>query len=205
VIGNHVDPDHWPETAPNPSGRLRVGWMGSDSHFRDIKLAYPALQWAAEQGHEVVLIGYDPHWRPQCTLGAHSGLRYGDQFGFPYTWIPWVDPREFERPRVAWPIDIGLAPLERTTFNLGKSDVKWGEYVMSGAATIASAGTVYGEIAHGETGLLANSPEAFHRLTRELCQNPRLREQLVLGAEQHWRERRLITQHTHEWQEAIRG
>jgi hypothetical protein len=59
VVGNHIDPDDWPEPVPR-DGPIRVGWMGSDSHFRDVKLIYPALAWAARNGCEVVLIGYDP-------------------------------------------------------------------------------------------------------------------------------------------------
>jgi glycosyltransferase involved in cell wall biosynthesis len=207
VCGNHVDPDHWPEPIPpREDGRLRIGWMGSDSHFRDIKLVYAALKWAADQGHEVVLIGYDPRWHPQCAVEGISGLKRGEAFGFPYTMIPWVDPAQFERPRVAWPLDIAFAPVERTQFNLGKSDVKFLEYSMSGAVTVASNIEVYSRsIRHGETGFLAGSPREFWDLTRQLCADRKLRERTVKAAVQYVKEERLISQHAHEWRDAISG
>lgn len=202
VIGNHLDPDDWPEPVPR-TGRLRVGWMGSDSHFRDVKLAYPALKWAADHGCEIVIIGYDPRWHPQCAVAGISGLRRGDEFGFPYTLIPWIDPAEFERPKATWPLDVALAPLELTTFNLGKSDVKFLEYAMSGAATVASNLPVYQSIRHGETGFLAGSPEELLRWTQELCTNERLRRELAAAAREYVLAERLIAQHAHEWEEAI--
>jgi glycosyltransferase involved in cell wall biosynthesis len=201
VVGNHVDPADWPEPVPS-TGKLRVGWMGSDSHFRDIKLAYPALQWAAEAGHEVVLIGYDPRWHPQCAVAGISGLRRGELFGFPYLSIPWVDPQHFKR--AAYPLDVALAPLERTDFNLGKSDVKFLEYTMSGAATVASNVEVYSRsIRHGETGLLAGSREELLRCVQRLCADRGLRDRLAKNAAQYVREERCIDQHADEWREAV--
>ena len=204
VVGNHLDPDDWPDPAPS-GGRLRVGWMGSDSHFRDIKLAYPALKWAADMGHEVVLIGYDPRWHPQCAVAGVAGLKRGETFGFPYTLVPWVDPQRFDRPKVAWPPDVALAPLELTTFNLGKSDVKTLEYGMSGAAVVASNLPVYQSIRHGETGFLAGSREEMLHWTKLLCTNDRLRQESVAALQQYIRDERLIGQHAHEWEEAITG
>lgn len=205
ICGNHLDPDHWPDPIPpRDDGKLRVGWMGSDSHFRDIKLAYPALKWAADQGHEVVLIGYDPRWHPQSAVTGIGGLKRGERFGFPYTLIPWVDPAKFERPRVAWPLDIALAPLERTTFNLGKSDVKVLEYAMSGAAVIASNIEVYNRtIRHGETGFLAGGREELLYWTRELCTNARLRKDTAAAVAAYAREERTIHKHTREWLDAV--
>jgi glycosyltransferase involved in cell wall biosynthesis len=202
VVGNHLDPDDWPDPTPR-DGPLRVGWMGSDSHFRDIKLAYPALKWAADHGCEVVIIGYDPSWQPQCAVQGISGLKRGDAFGFPYTWIPWIDPAQFQRPKVAWPLDVALAPLELTTFNLGKSDVKLLEYAMSGAVTVASNLPVYQSIRHGDTGFLAGSREELLHWTRELCLNDQLREQVARNARDYVMQERLISQHAHEWREAI--
>lgn len=207
VCGNHVDPADWPVRIPRVD-RLRVGWMGSPSHVWDVKLAYPALKWAADQGHQVVIVGYDPGWWPQTALKRQGGRlvpdpRHDNPFGFPYTHVPWVDPRDFDRSLAAYPLDVALAPLRRDEHTLGKSDVKYLEYSMSGAATVASSGTVYHEILHGETGLLAGSPREMLRWTQELCRNDRLRDDLASNAAQYIRENRLISQHTHEWTEAV--
>lgn len=200
VCGNHVDPAAWP-VRDDHDGPLRVGWMGSDSHFRDVKLAYPALKLAHDLGCQVVIIGYDPKWRPQTRI---SGLQQGESIGFDYEHIEWVDPRQWKRG--AFPLDIAIAPLERNEFTLGKSDVKFLDYTMSGAATVASY-TVYSDsIVHGETGLLGTSREELARNVHTLIRNPELRERLVTNAQQYVRENRLITlpQNLEPWQEAIR-
>lgn len=204
VVGNHVDPDDWPERLPTSDGRLRVGWMGSDSHLWDLELVYPALKWAADEGCEVVFIGYDPQWRPQAPIRSEAARR-GATFGFQYTHIPWVDPATFERPRVAWPLDIGLAPLKRNAFNLAKSDVKFLEMAMSGAATVASNVVYSGSVRHGETGLLAETPEHFKRCVQELVRQPRLRERLASASAQYVREERTIDKYADDWREAVIG
>jgi glycosyl transferase family 1 len=186
VCGNQVDPDDWP-TYKESSIRLRVGWMGSQSHLWDLQLVRPALKWAAEEGHEVVLIGYDPGWN------------------FPYRHIPWRDPKEFDRAREAWPLDIGLIPLRRDEHSLGRSDVKWLEYTMSGAVTIAQNVEVYGEIEHGQTGLLAGSPAEFLYWTTYLCERPAERERLSRAAEAYIQSERTIKCRRSEWEAAIFG
>ena len=201
VCGNHVDPDDWP-VVPLHGGPLRVGWMGSESHLWDIRLAYPALAWAAGAGFDVKIIGYDPRWRPG-EIRLHS-LRV-DSDGFDYDHIPWIDPRQFDRSRAVYPLDVALAPLRRDSFTLGKSDVKILEYGMSGATVIASSGTVYNSIRHLETGILAGSPEEFWMWTQRLCQDEKLRVELGDNLRQYIREERLVDQHTHDWEKAILG
>jgi glycosyltransferase involved in cell wall biosynthesis len=204
VVGNHIDPDDWPEPVPR-DGPIRVGWMGSDSHFRDVKLIYPALAWAARNGCEVVLIGYDPRWHPQCAVDGISGLSYGDEFGFPHRQIPWVDPQQYGRDKAVYPLDIALAPLEVTAFNLGKSDVKALEYGMSGAAVVAQNMPVYQTLRHGDTGFLAGSPAEFLYWTQQLVTNERLRRESADALQAYIREERLIEHHAGEWREAITG
>jgi glycosyltransferase involved in cell wall biosynthesis len=199
VCRNHVNLTDWPE--PIPSDRLRVGWMGSAQHARDIKLVADAMTWAKGQGHRVVHMGHDPR--------ASDGVTDPVALDACFAWsviltdqIPWVDPEEYHR--TALPIDIGLCPLERNDHTLGKSDVKWLEYTMSGAATIASSGTVYRDIVHGETGILAGSPDEFTYWTKELCRNHALREELVANAREHvCANRTLQVQGKEEWGAAL--
>jgi glycosyltransferase involved in cell wall biosynthesis len=187
VCGNHVDPDDWP-TEKEQSIRLRIGWMGSQSHLWDLELARPALQWASEAGHEVVLIGYKPAWR------------------FPFRHIPWRDPKEFDRQREAWPLDIGLIPLRRDEHSLGRSDVKTLEYAMSDTAVIAQNVEVYsGTVRHGETGFLAGSPAEFLHWTKVLCENPRTREDVIRANADYVRSERTIHHHLNDWKAAIFG
>lgn len=188
VCGNHVELDRWPAPVPAEDGRLRVGYMGSESHRWDLKLAFPALKWAADNGHHVVLIGHDPQWR-----------RYMD-----YTHVPWTTPAEYRR--TALPLDIGLAPLRHDTHTLGKSDIKALEYWMSGAAVIASNMPVYNQtVKHFENGILAGSREEMWIWTQRLCNDRGLREALVDAGQEYVREERDIIKHADEWREAVLG
>jgi hypothetical protein len=199
VCRNHVNTDDWLD--PDPSERLRVGWMGSAQHARDIKLVHGAMAWANGQGHEVVHMGHDP--RESKGVTHPSALDACLAWGTVITrQIPWVDPEDYHR--TALPIDIGLAPLERNDHTLGKSDVKWLEYTMAGAVTIASSGTVYRDIVHGETGILAGSPEEFLHWTQRLCQDSTLREELVRNAQAYVRANRTMqVQGKNEWEAAL--
>jgi glycosyltransferase involved in cell wall biosynthesis len=189
VCSNHVDADDWPEPQERPQ-HLRVGWMGSPSHEWDIELMWPALSWSERQRHEIVIVGHDPKWYRHLT----------------YRYVPWVDPLVFDRRKAAWPIDIGLAPLVRNQFNLGKSDVKFLEYTMAGAATVASNIEVYSRaIRHGETGLLAGSWQEMLDCVRTLSKDRKLRDELAANAAQYVREERVIEKHADEWREAITG
>ena len=199
VCRNHANLDDWHQ--PEPSNRLRVGWAGSGQHVRDIKLVAEALAWARGAGHEVVHMGHDP--RDSTDVTDPKALDACMAWGAIITrQIPWVDPETYHtRPL---PLDIGLAPLERNDHTLGKSDVKWIEYTMSGAATIASSGTVYNDIVHGETGILAGSPTEFTYWTKYLCEHPATRQELVRGAEEYIRSNRTMqAQGKQEWEEAI--
>ena len=82
--------------------------------------------------------------------------------------------------------------------------MKFLEYTMSGAVTIASNIEVYNRsVIHGETGLLANSPQEFADRLYDLIKSPALRRRLLANAEQYVREERTIDKHAHEWREAI--
>lgn len=198
VCGNHIDPADWPDPEPY-DGPVRIGWMGSDSHFRDVKLAYPAMKLAYDHGCHVVLIGYDPRWRP----GQITGRNLERTAGFEYEYVGWTDPKDWKRS--AFPIDIGLAPLERNVFTLGKSDIKVIDYAMSGAAVVASD-TVYGKtIKHEQTGLIGSSQAEIAYQTMRLVRDPKMRHELAANLRQYILENRVITQpeNLRPWKEAI--
>lgn len=193
VARNHVDLDDWTGIDKDWPG-IRVGIMGSQQHLWDWRLAAPALHMAKSMGATLVFIGldpamFDPKWRE--FLGG-------------YEHIPWVDPEEYHRRGL--PLDIGLCPLVTNEHTMGKSDVKFLEYTMSGIATVAQNNVVYNRsIVHGETGLLAGSPDEMAFAVRDLIRDASLRERLVENATQYVREERTIQKNKHEWEDAIYG
>jgi glycosyltransferase involved in cell wall biosynthesis len=198
VARNHIDLDDWndrvPMLPPNKEGRLRVGWAGSHQHVWDLRLAAPALRLAKDMGCEIVLVGLDPAMHdPKWT-----------EFLGEYTHIPWSDPKKYHRSKL--PFDIGLIPLVYNKHTLGKSDVKFLEYSMSGIATVAQSHPIYNRtIKHGETGLLASSPDGLAMEMARLIRSSRLRSELVESARQYVLENRTIQKNIGEWKEAILG
>jgi hypothetical protein len=147
---------------------LRVGWGAGTTHDEDAPYIEEAMRWVSEQqGCQVIVLGVDPGW------------------DFPYWRYPWM-------PLVAYramlrTLDIGLCPLKPdTSLNHYRSDLKFLDYTMAGAVTIASDGPAYNKsITHGATGLLARTAEDFTRLVREAVMDVAARCELLVNAREH--------------------
>ncbi len=203
VCRNHVDRRFLPEelVPPREDGMLRIGYMGSDSHYWDVELIYPALREAYELGHEIVFIGIDPRYS-MISPSQYEIKTRQHWWDFPFTHIPWSD--RFRG--VALPLDIGFAPLVQNHSTDGKSDIKWLEYGISGAACVAQNCVVYNKTAvHGENVLFANSPTEFVLQMRELIKNPRLRKALPAATMEYIEAERMIENNRQEWRDAVYG
>lgn len=211
VCRNNVDDRDWPEIVER-DGPIRVGWMGSHSHIWDVDLAWPALMYASQNGAETWMIGLDPTGdeepeitiddRPMRTARSLEKQNAWRRVGFKH--IKWRQPKQYER--LALPLDIGLCPLLTNKQTLGKSDVKFLEYAISGAAVVAQNNAVYNKtIVHGETGLLVGGPSEMIDAVALLMKNEKLRQELVANAQQYVREERGLKQMRTEWTAAISG
>jgi glycosyltransferase involved in cell wall biosynthesis len=212
VCRNNVDERDWPRLIER-DGPIRVGWMGSPSHIWDVDIAWNALRWAKENGAETWMIGLDPIRAMQdrtmkinneytFTKSAKKYIAGWKRVGYKY--VAWRQPEQYER--LALPLDIGLCPLVTNAHTLGKSDCKFLEYTISGAATVAQNNLVYNRtIKHGETGLLAGSPHEFIDCVARLMKDEKLRLELVANAQQYVRENRGVKQMKQEWMAAIEG
>lgn len=193
VAHNQVESDD-PRWAPQERTwqKLRVGIQGSDQHVHDWRLAAPALHLAKQMGCEIVFMGLDP---------SRHDRTWKDFLG-DYTHIPWCAPEDYHKNQI--PFDIGLAPLLTNRHTLGKSDIKFLEYAMSGVAIVAQNNAVYNRtIKHGETGLLAGGPDEMAYAMAALIKDARLRKRLVESARQYVMEERTIDGNLSEWSDAI--
>lgn len=194
VCRNHVDADDWERRVnilPASDGRLRVGWMGSHQHLWDLRLAAPALRLAYDLGCEVVFVGLDPKmWDPAWK-----------EFLPVYTHVPWT--KRYHKYRLNF--DIGLIPLVQNQHTDGKSDVKFLEYAMSGAATVCESSPIYNKtIIHNETGLLSNSPDDMAHQMYHLIKHPYERQQMAVAAKEWVIENRTMQkQGVQEWRAAL--
>ncbi len=153
VIPNSVDPDEW-NCGPR-SGDLRVGWTGTPTHFEDLAMVLDAVRDSQKkQKFTFVLQGIckeasleelqEVLWAKwgkailQTPIGK-SLKRFLDKLsGIKYEFHPGVRFEDHAQKICDLALDIGIAPLADNRFNRHKSCIKYYEYAMSGAVTVAS-------------------------------------------------------------------
>ena len=154
ILPNSIDPDEW-RIAPRHHGNVRVGWTGSATHFHDLAVALPAIRDLQKRhAFSFVLQGICP----DPDLGEfYAGLlaEYGKAFrnsapgksikrfmeelrGLRYEFHPTVKFERHAEKVCELALDIGIAPLVEDRFNQHKSCIKYYEYALSGAITVAS-------------------------------------------------------------------
>lgn len=171
---------------------LRVGYTGTTSHqqdFETIRTYWDRLVEKYKHKCWFIYIG-DPYFADQTVSGR--------------TRRHWIKdaPYDIYRHNIR-NLDIGIAPLEPTPFNMGKSDIKLLEYGMWGIPGVAPNYITYSRsFTHGETALLYNNGKEFYDYMEELINNSALRLKLGNAArkyvyenrlEENWVEKRFLT------------
>jgi len=160
ILPNSVDPEEW-HIAPR-SDQVRLGWTGSATHFHDLALALDPIR-EAQKKHDFtfVLQGICSEERIEDFYAFHKELGgrafeqspFGKSVkrlleklaGIRYEFHPMVDVSEHSRRVCELALDIGIAPLVDDSFNRNKSCIKYYEYAMAGAVTLASHVLPYSE------------------------------------------------------------
>lgn len=173
------------------------GFMGGSTHGSDLDVLKEAIPVILDECPNVKFkfIGYTPLWAFDLfDLGYRK--RFLTDFGFTsldkYT-------------KKMYNIDVGLVPLENNEFNrIGKSDLKYLEYTMAGAATVASKIGQYKEaISNKHNGLLADTVDDWINILIKLAKNPEEIKRLQRNALQDVLDRRSIMVTAREWYFAI--
>lgn len=146
-------------------GPVRILWTGGASHHIDVELILdPLLKIKRKYGPlvEIFFYGFCPDkirknvWKPN---------EYADMDP---TVIEWTTVDNYPRILTMINPDIGLAPLcgdeDFVLFNDGKSPIKWMEYSLSGAATIATNRGPYEIIEDEVTGFKAEDDEWYDKI-----------------------------------------
>ncbi len=94
--------------------------------------------------------------------------------------------------------DIALAPLNESPFTACKSDIKFLEASICGAATIASPTVYKNTIIHGETGLIADHPDEWAGCLEKLITDASYRQRMARNANRYVRENRMLMRHIHK-------
>jgi glycosyltransferase involved in cell wall biosynthesis len=179
VCHNHLHPRVWGAEAMSDAvifdnkQKLVIGWQGSATHDVDFTQALPGLSRILNEFPHVTIRFFGNV--PRTVKGAIPPKRF--------EWMPGVRFEQYPRNLLRGNFDIGIAPLVDSRFNRGKSNLKFLEYAACGVPVIASPVYPYATtIRHGETGLLASTPDEWYEHLRALVIDPDRREEIATNA-----------------------
>ncbi|WP_176219502.1 glycosyltransferase [Chromobacterium haemolyticum] len=90
-------------------------------------------------------------------------------------------------------LDIGIAPLAHGAFNDSKSDLKWLEYSVVGAATVLSDTPAYAWLKDsGMASVVENTEQAWFEALAALVEDADLRERRIALSQHYIKERRVL-------------
>ncbi len=197
ICPNGVNPKVY-QLRSKESKELVIGYMGAASHWKDLKLIGDVISKLAEkysftfmiyglvgEALEAAMYSYrrqlSDNLMPEKNAYFRSAIEWYDQIsGVRTLHVPFMPPELHPTVLRKCDFDIGLAPLEDTTFNHGKSNVKFYEYASVGTATLASKVLPYTE----EVDYLAkNTFKDWYAKLERLIVDKEFREKLA--AKQH--------------------
>lgn len=190
VLPNLIDLSQWQPCGHNSGdqrydqkNKIHVVWAGSVHHVKDIERVAPAIERLAQEYHDKVFFlffGDLPESMAETVRVKHSHLLLNvpaERFKGSVGLVRPVPTPEFPTTlRILQP-DIALAPLCNHKFNYSKSNLKWLEYSMCGAATIASNVPPYQGIEYGVDGLLVEDDEWYGAI-KYLIDNETVRKEM---------------------------
>lgn len=166
VIPNAIDPAIWDfKNEKKNDGKIRIGWMASGSHFADLPIIQPVMDYIIDKYPNVEF-----HFAGM-TFDNHK------QKGF-FHHVGKVGYMQFPKWYSTLGIDISIAPLKDTQFNRCKSNIKWMEAAMLEIPTVASDVEPYKCIKHGKDGYLATNSDKFIKYLELLINDKELREKM---------------------------
>jgi hypothetical protein len=185
VVPNSVDPEEW--TCLPRTGEPRIGWTGSPTHFADLAVALDAVREVQrkrpftfvlqgicqESSLDELMAVLQARWG-RALFDAPMGRaikHFMDKLsGIRYEFHPNVPLDRHPQKVCDLKLDVGIAPLTDDAFNRHKSCIKYYEYAMSGAITLASHVLPYSS----EVPITAkNNRESWKRRLEEVLQADR--------------------------------
>lgn len=132
VCPNLVDLNDWGggvlQQPTSPGEKVRVLWAGSDTHYGDLQQVVPAIREILDRHADrvdVYFAGYVPPELVQTHFGRFHSL-------------PMTPVQNYPKLMLAIRPHVALAPLADCEFNRCKSNCKWLEATLAGAALVAS-------------------------------------------------------------------
>lgn len=152
ILPSVVDTDRFAPRARASDGPPVLGWVGSDSTIPYLETLAPALA-------ELCRL-------TRCRVTVVAGRRRPLLPGVAFDFVPWSADAEVA---AIQGLDVGLYPLEDSPWARGKCGFKALQYLACGVPCVASpVGVLMDIVLPGETGYLADTPEAWIRACAEL-------------------------------------
>jgi glycosyltransferase involved in cell wall biosynthesis len=166
IIPTVVDLDQYSCNTRKPNRLPIIGWIGSPSTTPYLKLLVPVLErLGAEEKFELRIIGANEDFPIATARTVNEPWRLETEIS------------DFQK------LDIGLYPIIEDSWSLGKCGFKAIQYMASGVACIASPVGVNCQIIDdGVNGMLATTPEEWHRKLTVLIRDSALRQRLAVNA-----------------------
>ncbi len=205
VVPNSIDYQYRDWTAREDrieyglEGKIVLGWTGSIHHMRDVPVMLEAMsEILSDYPEAVFLMQCDP-----VVYGSKTRClkkRFGDQ-------VRWSTPVAFDlHPRIYSLFDINLAPMEMTSFNLCKSDLRLIEGGAQGVPYVASKIAPYVEF-HEQSGAvgghLAGTVSEWVDAIESLLDGERVARGQTLA--RYVQEHRSLSVVAGQWQTAFEG
>lgn len=169
IIPMNISPSEYLVKAHEDSYRdsVVIGWIGSPQTSRYLTLIQDAL--------ERITLFYGQKVKIKVVT---NGLVQLPKIEFQQ--VPWDQEKEIEN---IHSFDIGLVPLPKDSFALGKSSFKLLQYMACGLPTVCSGGGFNEEvIVDGENGFLAREIDEWEYKLRQLIEDSKLRSKLGIAA-----------------------
>lgn len=187
IAPNLIDCNSYPSYAENKNEKLRILWAGSSYHEGDLRQLTEPLKYILEKYDvQVYFFGDIPEGLTTFKRIRNTNLglmtpdpKYSPNLGF----IPQTTIKDFTKILTTIGPNIGLCPLEDNVFNESKSNIKYLEYTMANAVTVASDVGPYKNI----KGLITND---WLRSLEVLINNPASQRSIGFAAridvEENW-------------------
>ena len=167
VIPNAIDPKIWKvKRKVRDDGKVRIGWIGSASHFADTGVVNEVF--------DDILKKYPNVEIHLCGFAQNASSRGDREFHHKGT----NGYEEFPQFLADLDLDIAVAPLIDSKFNRCKSNIKWMEHAMLEIPMVLSYLDPYHCVEHGKTGYLAKKKYEWVKYLGKLIESKELREKI---------------------------
>lgn len=200
------------------SETLIIGYMGAASHWKDLQIIGPVIEKLAEKydffftiygitGEPLEAAIYSYHKLLQLNLQPEKNDYFRSALDFhaqlkrvKLLHVPFMPPELHPTVLGKCDFDIGLAPLESTEFNSGKSCIKYYEYASTGTVTLASDVLPYSDEV---TYRAKNTFKDWYNKLEKLIIDPEFREKVRQEQSQWVQKNRSIDAIGLDWELAI--